>query len=144
MAPGVYCVDSDIQWTGSDFNSLDGTGGVTIYMTNGHQFDMTIQSLINLNAPQTGSDYDGYLIILEGDPNTHPDCTINGGSHLDMNGTIFAPYCNITINGDNTTDSELNAQIIGWDIKLNGGNVINIHYDPADNGKVKRRVGLMK
>jgi hypothetical protein len=143
LESGVYCIDSDIHWTGSDFNLLDGTSGVTFYITNGHQFDISIDSQIRLNASSSG-DYKGYLIILEGTQNTHPSCTINGGSDVDMNGTIFAPYCNITINGDNTTDSEFNAQIIGWDIKLNGGNTININYDPDDNGKVKRRVGLMK
>ncbi len=144
LAPGVYCVDGDIHWSGSTFNSLDGSSGVTIYITPGHDFSTSINSPITLNASHSGSDYDGYLIILDGSPTAHPSCTINGGSYLDMNGTIFAPYCNITINGDNTTNSDFNAQIIGWDVKLNGGNVININYNPADNAKIKRRVGLMK
>src|SRR6185369_7850310 len=30
LAPGVYCVDSDIHWSGSTFSSLDGRSGVTI------------------------------------------------------------------------------------------------------------------
>ena len=104
---------------------------------------MSINSPIHINAPHSG-DYAGYLIILEGNRNTHPTCTINGGSYLDMNGTIFAPYCNITINGDNSTNSDFDAQIVGWDLKLNGGNTININYDPAYNGKIRRRVGLMR
>lgn len=143
MSPGVYCVDGDVHWSGATFDLLDGTSGVTIYITNGHDFSLSINSPILLNASDSG-DYAGYLIILEGTPNTHPNCTINGGSYLEINGTIFAPYCNITINGDNSTDSEFNAQIIGWDVKLNGGNLINIHYNPDDNGKVKRRIGLMR
>jgi hypothetical protein len=144
LAPGVYCVDSDIHWSGTTFDNLDGTSGVTIYITSGHDFSTNINSPIHLNASHSGSDYDGYLIVLDGSPTSHPSCTINGGSYLDLNGTIFAPYCNITINGDNTTNSDFNAQIIGWDVKLNGGNVININYNPADNAKIKRRVGLMK
>jgi hypothetical protein len=145
LEPGVYCVDQDIHWSGSTFDLLDGSsgGGVTIYITPGHDFSFNINSPINLNASDSG-DYQGFLVILDGDPNTHPNCTINGGSYLTLNGTIFAPYCNITINGDNSTTSNFNAQIIGWDVKLNGGNVINIHYNPADNAKIKRRVGLMK
>ena len=143
LESGVYCVDHDIHWSGSTFDLLDGTSGVTLYVTGGHDFSMNINSPITMDASNSG-DYQGYLIILDGDQNTHPNCTINGGSYLDLNGTIFAPYCNITINGDNSTNSEFNAQIIGWDVKLNGGNVININYDPDDNGRVKRRVGLMK
>jgi hypothetical protein len=143
LAPGVYCVDNDVHWSGSTFDLLDGSSGVTIYITSGHDFSLSINSPIMLDASNSG-DYAGYLIILEGNQNTHPNCTINGGSYLDINGTIFAPYCNVTINGDNSTDSEFNAQIIGWDVKLNGGNTIDIHYNPDDNGKIKRRVGLMR
>ncbi|HEX5837617.1 MAG TPA: pilus assembly protein TadG-related protein [Anaerolineales bacterium] len=143
MSPGVYCVDGDVHWSGATFDLLDGTSGVTIYITKGHDFSLSINSPILMDASNSG-DYAGYLIILEGDHNTHPNCTINGGSYLEINGTIFAPYCNITINGDNSTDSEFNAQIIGWDVKLNGGNLINIHYNPDDNGKIKRRIGLMR
>jgi Flp pilus assembly protein TadG len=145
LEPGVYCVDHDIHWSGSTFDLLDGAsgGGVTIYITPGHDFSFNINSPIRLDASASG-DYQGFLIILDGNPNTHPNCTINGGSYLTLKGTIFAPYCNITINGDNTTISSFNAQIIGWDVKLNGGNVINIQYDPADNAQLKRRVGLMK
>ena len=72
------------------------------------------------------------------------NCTINGGSYLDVNGTIFAPYCNITINGDNSTDSLFNAQIIGWDIKLNGNNALNFNYNPGINAENKQKIGLMK
>lgn len=143
LESGVYCVDSDVHWSGATFDLLDGSSGVTIYITNGHDFSLSINSPITLNASNSG-DYQGYLIVLEGSPSVHPNCTINGGSYLDVNGTIFAPYCNITVNGDNSTNSEFNAQIIGWDVKLNGNNVININYDPDDNAKVKRRVGLMK
>jgi hypothetical protein len=143
LAPGVYCVDSNIHWSGSTFSSLDGTAGVTIYLKSGHDFSLSINSPISLNASSSG-DYAGYLIILNGSSSSIHDCTINGGSYLDLNGTIFAPYCNITINGDNNTASQFNAQVIGWDIKLNGGNTINITYDPADNAENKRRVGLMK
>jgi Flp pilus assembly protein TadG len=144
LAPGIYCVNGDIHWSGATFTKLDGSSGVTIYITSGHDFSMSINSPIYLDASHAGTKYDGYLVILDGDHNTHPNCTINGGSYLDMNGTIFAPYCNITVNGDNSTTSTFNAQIIGWDVKLNGGNLMNITYNPADNGKIQRRVGLMK
>jgi Flp pilus assembly protein TadG len=143
LAPGVYCVDSDIHWSGATFNSLDGSSGVTIYIKSGHTFNTSINSPITLNASTSG-EYKGYLIILDGNMNSIQNCTINGGSYLEMNGTIFAPYCNITINGDNSTSSDFNAQVIGWNVKLNGNNTINFNYDPNNTPTVKRRVGLMR
>jgi hypothetical protein len=143
LEPGVYCVGKDIAWSGSTFKSIDGTSGVTIYLTSGNKFSMNINSPIDLNASSSG-DYAGYLIIQDGDMGSLENCTINGGSYLNMNGTIFAPYCNITINGDNSTTSNFNAQIVGWDIKLNGNNVITFTYDPAYNVINKRKIGLMK
>jgi hypothetical protein len=143
LEPGVYCVGKDISWSGSTFKSIDGTSGVTIYLTSGNKFSMNINSPIKLNASSSG-DYAGYLIIQDGDMSSIENCTINGGSYLDMNGTIFAPYCDITINGDNSTQSLFNAQIVGWNIKLNGNNVITFTYDPESNVINKRKIGLMK
>jgi len=143
LAPGVYCVDSNIHWSGSTFNSLDGTSGVTIYIKSGHGFSTSINSPIWLNASASG-DYKGYLMIMNGSMNSIQNCTINGGSYLNMNGTIFAPYCDVTINGDNSTSSDFNAQVIGWDVKLNGNNTINFIYDPSNIPTVKRKVGLMR
>jgi len=143
LEPGVYCVDSDLQWSGATFKYLDGTSGITIYITSGHNFSININSPILLNASNSG-DYAGYLIILDGDQGSIENCNINGGSYLDMNGTVFAPYCNITINGDSSTQSNFNAQIIGWDVKLGGNNIITFTYNPSANAELKRRIGLMK
>jgi hypothetical protein len=140
---GVYCVDGNVHWSGSTFKELEGTSGITIYITAGHDFSLSINSPITLDASKSG-DYKGYLIILDGTLSSIQNCTINGGSYLVVNGTIFAPYCNVTINGDNNTDSQFNAQVIGWDIKLNGNNTLNFFYDPGDNARNKRRVGLMR
>jgi hypothetical protein len=143
MDPGVYCVGKSIKWSGNTFTSLNGNSGVTIYIKSGNNFSLSIDSPITLNAGNSPG-YEGYLIILDGNRNNLQNCTINGGSYIHLNGTIFAPYCNITINGDNKTDSEINAQIIGWDLKINGGSTININYDPSINAKNKRRIGLLR
>lgn len=143
LSPGVYCVDSDLHWSGATFTLLDGTSGVTIYVTSGHGFSLNINSPILLNASTSGK-YKGYLVIVEGNVNTIENCTINGGSYLNVNGTIFAPYCNVTVNGDNTSQSTFNAQVIGWDVKLNGNNGIHFTYDPSKIPQIKRKVGLMR
>jgi hypothetical protein len=146
MDPGVYCTDRDISWQGSTFSSLDGTSGVTIYVTQGHDFSLNINSPISLDASNSG-DYQGYLIIAETDfTGSRGSCTINGGTYLTLSGTIFAPYCDVTINGDNNSNSTVNlgTQVIGWNVQINGSSAINFNYLPADTAQNQKRVGLMK
>ncbi|HEX6033672.1 MAG TPA: hypothetical protein VFY83_04525, partial [Anaerolineales bacterium] len=143
MDPGVYCVGRRIKWSSTTFDSLDGSSGVTLYIRSGNEFEININSPITFN-PSNSGDYEGYLIIQDGSPSDIRNCTINGGSYLDINGTILAPYCNLTINGNNNSNSEINAQVIAWNITLNGGTTINIRYDPSINVKNKRRIGLMR
>jgi hypothetical protein len=144
MDPGIYCVGKDIHWSGNTFYSLDGSSGVTIYLKEGFDFDLSINSPITLYASHTGSDYDGYIIIQDGSRSSIGSCTINGGAYLDIEGTVFAPYCDITVNGGSEPTATINAQLLGWDIKLNGNNTINFNYDPSKVAKITRRVGLMK
>lgn len=143
MEPGIYCVNDNLSWSGSSFLSLDGTGGVTIYQTSGHDISLTINSPIKINASSSG-DYKNYVIIQAGNMNDIRDCKFTGGQYLDLNGTVFAPYCDITINGDSTTTSVFNAQFIGWDLKVDGNNTITVNYDPDYTPQIKRRLGLMK
>ncbi|HSG42627.1 MAG TPA: Tad domain-containing protein [Anaerolineales bacterium] len=143
MDSGVYCVSKDIKWSGNTFDSLDGSSGVTIYMKSGADFSLNLDSPITLNAPTSG-DYQGYLVIQEG---THTDigsCIINGGGYLDINGLIYAPYCDFTINGQAGETAQINAQIVGWTIKINGNNAINFNYDPSNEVIISSQVGLMK
>ena len=149
-------MDHDLQWSGSSFLSLNGStdpsenrhhtynrDGVTLYIKSGGGFSLSINSPILLDASTVG-DYQGYLIILEGTQTSIESCILNGGSYLDINGLIFAPYCDITINGGSEPTAEINAQLIGWDIKLNGNNTINFNYDPDYVVHIKRRLGLMR
>jgi hypothetical protein len=160
MASGVYCIDlpanQDLSWSAVDAAALIGSidpaknpksaynpNGVTLYIKQGKGFAINGNGPTYLDAPTSG-DYQGYLVILKGSPTTHPACTINGGAIIDLNGLIFAPYCDFTINGQAGETSEINAQIIGWDITINGANQINFNYDPDYAVKIRRKVGLMK
>jgi Flp pilus assembly protein TadG len=160
MASGVYCIDpphdQDLSWSGSSFLSLNGStqssknthsdrnpNGVTLYIKSGGGFSFSINSPIILDAPISG-DYQGYLVILEGNQSSIESCVLNGGSYLDINGMIFAPYCNITVNGGSEPTATINAQLLGWDLKINGNNRINFTYDPRYKITFKRKIGLMK
>jgi hypothetical protein len=165
MASGVYCIDvdgpsknSELKWSTVDAAELHGStdpatnkysvynpSGVTLYIRNGDRFTINATSPTYLDATSNpSSDYQGYLIILEGSPTVHPSCTVNGGATIDINGMIFAPYCNITLNGKAGETAAFNAQLIGWDILINGTNAVNFNYDPSNQVKIKRKVGLMK
>jgi len=168
MASGVYCIDPggptknwDVSWSPVAAAALYGStdpsenkysvhnpDGVTLYIKKGGGFAINASSPTYLDASKNpngpNADYQGYLIILEGDPTSHPTCSITGGADIDINGLIFAPYCNITVNGGSDSTAKINAQLIGWDLLINGNNIINFNYDPNNQVKVKRRVGLMK
>jgi hypothetical protein len=167
LASGVYCInppmDQDLTWRAVDAAVLNGStdplknkyqdpdnslpdvnpDGVTIYIKAGGGFSVNAKSPTYLDAPTDG-DYQGYLMILEGTHTSHPSCTINGGADINLNGLIFAPYCNFTINGKAGEDAPINAQLIGWDISINGANTINFNYDPSNEVVLKRQLGLMK
>lgn len=163
MASGTYCIDpdgpthdSDLSWSPVDFVSLNGStnpsknryhaynpDGVTLYIKKGGGFTINANNPTLLDASTTG-DLQGYLIVLEGTQSSIENCSVSGGADVDINGLIFAPYCNITINGGSDPTAEINAQLIGWDIKINGTTTINFNYDPSNQVQIKRKIGLMK
>jgi hypothetical protein len=160
MASGVYCIElpanQALSWSAVDAAALIGStdpaknpkasynpDGVTLYLKQAKGFALNGNGPTYLDAPTHG-DYQGYTIIMKGTQTDHPSCTINGGAIVDLNGLIFAPYCNFTINGQAGETSEINAQIIGWDMKINGANEIRFNYNPDNAVKIKRKVGLMK
>ena len=143
MNPGVYCMNDLIKLNDQHL-TLTGTG-VTLYIRNGHGFKFE-GGTINLTAPETG-DYAGYLIIVETDFMGAPEeCKIDGNPVNTYGGTIFAPYCALTINGSSTatTPTNYSTQIIAYELKLNGTSDITFTYDPDKSAKSRRKVGLMK
>jgi len=163
MHEGVYCIDppmnQDLSWSPIDFVSLNASitasenkyygpntdEGVTLYIKSGGGFKINANNPTRLDATtDPASDYFGYLIILEGNQSSIQDCSITGGSDLDINGLIFAPYCDVTINGGSDTEAVFNAQVIAWDLKINGNNTINFHFDPDYQVIIKSKIGLMR
>ena len=161
MSSGVYCIDppmnQDLSWSPVDFVSLHGSidpsenkygsssNGVTLYIKAGGGFTINANNPTYLDATvDTSSDYFGYLIVLEGTHTDIENCAITGGADLDINGLIFAPYCDITVNGGSDSEAEFNAQLIGWDLKINGNNTINFNYDPSLQVIIKSKIGLVR
>ena len=168
MKSGVYCIDPggtshdwDLSWSGTDAAKLIGStesspgqpnynkyhaynpDGVTLYIKSGGGFTLNSNNPTFLDASTSG-DLQGYLMVVEGTHTDHPTCSITGGADIDINGLIFAPYCDMTINGGSGTSAEINAQLIVWDIKITGGAEINFNYDPSNQVTIKDKIGLMK
>ena len=145
LAAGTYCVNGDITWgsnsNSSDFTTLTGAG-VTVYVTSGNRLNIT-GSNINLTAPTSG-DYAGYLMIVDSNfSGQAPDCHVAGNAGNTYTGTIFAPYCDIIVNGNSTTAS-FDTQIIGYTVTIIGNANTYLNYDASDNAQADPKIGLMR
>ena len=168
MKSGVYCLDpggpswnGDLSWSPVDAAILNGStetdptkpsynkynvynpDGVTLYVKSGGGFSINSNNPTYLDASTTG-DYQGYLIVQEGHQSSIESCNITAGAELYINGLIFAPYCDTTINGGSDPTAEINAQLVVWDIKINGTTTINFHYDPSNQVILKSQIGLVR
>ena len=140
MMPGIYCVDDVIKLSNQHL-ILTGSD-VTIYIRANNYFQIE-GGTISLSATEQGP-YAGYLFVVDSDFNgTPPNCSIDGNSINTYNGTIFAPYCDITVNGD-ATGADLDAQVIGYTVTINGGATMNLNYDSDKTVQDPRKVGLMR
>ena len=145
MIPGIYCVNDSIKTVDKKL-WLEGID-VTIYIRPGYKFSYE-GGTIDISATTSGP-YAGYVMIVAFNPADYEagippeDCKIDGNTSNAFTGTIFAPYCELTINGA-SADTSYNAQIIAYEVKLNGNNTINFTYDPDVNRWNKPQVGLMR
>ena len=128
MQPGVYCVNHVVKLIQTKLTLIG--SDVTFFLRQGYEFDINGGS-ITLSAPDNGP-YAGYLMILEPDYNKAPlNCKINGNVQNTFTGAIFAPYCNINIDGG--AGASFNSQIIGYTINIGGNSTIHFSYDAAND-----------
>jgi hypothetical protein len=140
MYPGIYCVNNVVKLNDQHL-ILNGTD-VLIYIRPGYDFSIQ-NGEFHLSAPTSG-EYAGYLMIVASNFTGSPtDCKIDGNANDSYTGTIFAPYCNLTINGT-ANSTAYNGQIVGYEVKVNGASNMSFTYDKDKNGTTKRKVGLMK
>jgi len=139
MNPGIYCVNDVVKL--NDHHLVLYGHDVTIYIRAGYDFDIQ-GGTITLDAPDSGT-YAGYLMIVDSNfTGTVLDCHINGDSSNSYTGTIFAPYCDIIINGGNETTS-YNAQVIGYTVAILGNAHTDLFYNVNDVAENTPKIGLM-
>jgi Flp pilus assembly protein TadG len=144
MKSGIYCVGETVKLSDRNLvleseGRLDpDAGGVTIWVRSGYGFQLE-GGEFHLKAQPTGV-YANYLFIVEPPPfDTYPDgwgqpedCRINGGTEDEFQGGIYAPYCNVKINGS-AGNVGFDAQLIGWTVNVTGGAGLNFTYDADKN-----------
>ncbi len=133
METGVYCITNSLSVQGNV--NIDGTAGVMFYMTptSSGGFNFSGGGALRLHAPKSGT-YQNLLIYVDpkGYPSSKPSCTINGNSGSEWVGTIFAPNCDMKINGTGDTEG-LKSQIIGYTVAFGGSQGTKILYMPSLN-----------
>ena len=157
LNPGVYCIDTTL--TAPTSLIVSGTfptdPGVFIYIKPGGSFtfnggsDVALWG-INDNsvvADSSLSKYKGFLLYVAPDYSlgTPPNCKINGNSDYKLAGTIYAPYCAITIDGTSNT-GDFQSQVIGYTVTMAGTADVKIVYNTGSNATftIPMQVGLSK
>ena len=153
LNPGVYCIDSSLSSPTSLTISTGSTAGVFIYIRSGGSFSFNGGSAISLwginsdNGSSLDDEYHGFLMYVA--PNystgTPVTCLLNGNTDYALKGTIYAPYCDITINGTSNT-GKFQSQVIGYTVKMAGTADIILSYDGGSTAvwNIPLQVGLTK
>jgi hypothetical protein len=159
LQPGVYCIDTEIRIGSTDTFIVSGTfptdPGVFLYIKPGGSYTINGGSTAqiwgindaNIALDSTLEPYKNYLIYaapnyFSGSPAT---CTINGGSTSWFKGTIYSPYCNVTINGG-SGPTGFQSQVIAYTVKFAGTSDIYLTYDAGNEPSMNfpTQVGLSK
>jgi hypothetical protein len=157
FTPGVYCIDTTLNVPDSITVSgtYASTPGIFLYFKSGGSFTLNGSSTVslwgindnNVAADSSLAQYKGYLMYVA--PNyslaTLPNCKINGGSDYALEGTIYAPYCAVTIDGTSNT-GKFQSQVIGYTVKMAGTANVNLSYTASSNASwtIPQQVGLSK
>lgn len=138
LEPGNYCVSGVFKDFG---NGTVMTGSdIFVYIQQGGDINIT-GGAVQIDAASDPTDpYKGYLIYIDPGPvdpvtetysGSPANCTITGNGNHKFTGAIYAPYCEVTINGDSGPEG-IRAQIIAYEIKLNGNNALYFLYNEDD------------
>jgi hypothetical protein len=115
MSPGTYIINAssigNFAFNGN--GTISGTG-VTIYIANG-QLNVNGNTTLNLSAPTSGN-FSGVLFDQSAS-DTHM-ATINGNANTNIQGVMYFPAANLTINGNSST--VLYTDFVSKSLTLNG------------------------
>lgn len=126
FGPGLWCIDTGNLSVNASAVVLGEE--VTIAVLNGN---LTINggAEVTLTSPpkdEDGPEVGGMLFYVP-----KGDITLNGSSDQIYQGVIYAPLGDCKINGDTVAESvtNMNTQIICWNVEVNGNAGVNIYFD---------------
>jgi hypothetical protein len=133
LDPGLYCISGnkglDVQGgslTGNGVTIFLQTGGATI---NGNVTPVDLRAPVE--SPNPAPAVPGILIYMaKGNSNT---ISITGNSTSFYLGTIYAPDGDLYISGTSSTNPTFNTQLIGYNVEVSGGALIDINFNDNDN-----------
>jgi len=153
LNPGIYCIDTTLDVNSSLIMNSGSTAGVLLYFKPSSSNPITVNGGAYVNIWGINSDndpslsaYTGFLMYFA--PNyalaLAPDCKFNGNASSIYVGTIYAPYCDISING--SAGLTMQSQLVGYTVDLSGnpGVVLDYAGAPHTTWVIPKQVGLSK
>lgn len=133
LSPGLYCISGN---KGLDIQGGSVLGdGVTIFLQSGGATINGNVSPVDIRAPVESPDpapaVPGILMYMaRGNTST---ISITGNSTSLYLGTIYAPDGGLFISGTSSSNPTFNTQLIGNNIEVSGGALIDINFNDDDN-----------
>ena len=133
MNPGLYCITGS-QGLDISGGSLSGNGVTLFLQTGGITINGNVTP-VDLRAPVESPDpspaIPGILIYMaNGNANT---ISVTGNSTSFYLGTVYAPDGDLYFSGSSGTNPTFNTQLIGHNVEVSGGALIDINFNDEEN-----------
>lgn len=144
-AGGLYCLYGNFSASSHDLtiDESNGKNGVTIYMING-DFTSNGSGYVILEAPLPNPDpspaIPGLLFYMPA--SNDGEIEMGGSTGSEFTGTVFAPGGLIRMHGN--PDNTYKAQLIGWDVELDGGVFLDVTFDEDRTYQLPSNLELYK
>lgn len=162
LAPGLYCINGYLRVNGGGISGATDTTrfavyakDVTFFMPQTADY-FSITGGDNYITAATAQCYQGSgacttipgnlqpirgLFMWNETDASNDAIQINGNSNSTFEGTLAAPYQDVTLNGDSSTTS-FGLQVIADTVTINGGGTLNIYYDGSRTFATNTQLGL--
>ena len=133
LNPGLYCITGS---KGMDIQTGSVSGnGVTIFLQTGGVTVNGNVSPLDLRAPVESPDpapaIPGILMYMA--PGNTSTISITGNSTSFYLGTVYAPDGDLYFSGSSSTNPTFNTQLIGKNVEVSGGALIDINFIDEEN-----------
>ena len=137
LAPGLYCIDGDVDVSGGTLSGTD----VTIYV--GGSVKITGGATISLDSPPSSPDptpaIAGVLFYVP-----TGDIDLEGNGTSGYVGVVYAPKGTIKVHGTAGVTPTFNTQLVGYNVDVRGNANIDINFNAPENYSKPAAIELYK